>query len=435
MSAVALPAAIEALMSGASPTAAATDQASDFSQVLSSLATVPEALDKGSSPDANRAAASLLAALQVPKEPAQASLAKAPSAVMGQALERSEAPDAKAGPEETRNRAAAAPVLTAVLENLAQAEAVPAGPREPATSVKSAKADEEDDEPAGSKPPRDDHGLVSAGWTIQQALVAVAAIAGPAAAARTSGDPVQSSKPAGREAPAALVHPPKAGQPAETARTLAEALSPSGAASIVAAGISKLAATASKSAIEPQAGEVGPKTSATVTPELAIPLDPQVLTTALGHARLSGLAPLAIATSNSSLHQSSDLDLHQLDALVRDIAAVSGASGRAEFRLTASQLGQIDVRLHTSDAGVAVTIRTHDDQSHTTVTQAQQQLGDDMRANGLKVAATNVMLGGDMDRQRHDRPNAPVLPIEVATAEADQPQSSSNEQRPEGRYA
>lgn len=166
-----------------------------------------------------------------------------------------------------------------------------------------------------------------------------------------------------------------------------------------------------------------------------MPIDPQVLTTALGHARPSGVAPYVIATSNAPQHQTSDLELHQLDALMRDIAAVSGTSGRAEFRLTANQLGPLDVRLHTSDAGVAVTIRTHDDQSHSTVTQAQQQLSDDMRANGLKVAATNVMLGGDMDRQRQDRPNAPALPIEVAAPETHESQSPSNEQRPEGRYA
>lgn len=432
MSAVVLPAAIDALVPGASPTAAAADQRADFSELLSSVGAVPGGSDKGRSPDADTAAASILDALQVAKEPEQLILAQAPLPVVRESLERPEDADAKVSRQQTQEPVEPTAILMAILQSLVQAGGPPAKPGEAAT-VNSARPDEEDDERAGSKSLRHDHALESAGWTMQQALAAVAAIAAPAAAARASGDPAPAANLALKEAPAELVPSPKAGQSAQAAKTVAEALSPSGGTPIVATGISKLAATASKSSLESQTGDLGPKTSATATPELAIPLDPQLLTTAIGHARLSAMAPNIISSPGAPQHQ--DLDLQQLDALVRDIAAVSGTSARAEFRLTASQLGPLDVRLHTSDAGVAVTIRTHDDQSHTTVAQAQQQLSDDMRANGLKVAATNVMLGGDTDRQRHDRPNGPALPIEVAAPEADQPQPSSNEQRPEGRYA
>ena len=435
MSAVALPAAIDALMpSGTSPTAAAADQGADFSDLLSSVAAGAGGSDKAGSPDADAAAVSILAAVPVAKEPGQVIPAEASLPVMREALERPEHTDAKESPEETLEPAASAAILAANLQSLSQAGGTPMAPRG-AASAKSARSHEEDEEPGDSKVPAYEHGLQSAGWTIQQALAAVAAIAAPAAAARASGEAAQPAKSTLKEASAELVQSPKPDQSTDAARMVAAAVSPSGGTSIVPAEISKLAAAASKSSLERQTGDPASKTSATATPELAIPLDLQALTTALGHARPSATAPHLSATSNASQHPTSDLDLQQLDALVRDIAAVSGASGRAEFRLTASQLGPLDVRLHTSDAGVAVTIRTHDDQSHTTVTQAQQQLSDDMRANGLKVAATNVMLGGDMDRQRQDRPNAPALPIEVEAAEADQSQSSSNEQRPDGRYA
>jgi hypothetical protein len=131
-----------------------------------------------------------------------------------------------------------------------------------------------------------------------------------------------------------------------------------------------------------------------------------------------------------------DMDSQQLDALVRDIAAVSGKSARAEFRLAAEHLGSLDVRLHTSDAGVSVAIRTQSEQSHSTVAQAQHQLTDDMRANGLKVASTSVMLGqGGADRQRQDRAPAPApAPIEVATGDREQSEPI-NQRRPTGRYA
>ncbi|RST31565.1 flagellar hook-length control protein FliK [Sphingomonas ginkgonis] len=128
--------------------------------------------------------------------------------------------------------------------------------------------------------------------------------------------------------------------------------------------------------------------------------------------------------------------LHQLDALVRDIAEISGASGRAAFRLAADQLGPLEVRLHAGEAGMSVSIKTETAQSHSTVAQAQQQLGDDLRASGLKVAATSVMLEqGGTDRQRQERAaSPPPVRIEVAVPGAN-PERDTDQQRPAGRYA
>jgi flagellar hook-length control protein FliK len=142
------------------------------------------------------------------------------------------------------------------------------------------------------------------------------------------------------------------------------------------------------------------------------------------------------AAAASTQIAATDMDSQQLDALVRDIAAVSGKSAHAEFRLAAEHLGSLDVKLHTSDAGVSVAIRTQSEQSQSTVAQAQHQLTDDMRANGLKVASTSVMLGhGGADRQRQDRAPAPApTPIEVATGDREQSEPV-NQRRPTGRYA
>ena len=241
-------------------------------------------------------------------------------------------------------------------------------------------------------------------WTIQQALAAVAAIAVPAPLAPrvaklfVGTDPTQSALPTpavGDAASSLVLEGERTGDGSTPAAPLAH-----GAASLVPS------------------------------------LDPLLLGGSLAQAR--PLAPVLHATPAiaEAVRTSSDPEIQQLDALMRDIASLSGTSGRAAFRLAAEQLGPLDVRLHSSDAGVAVTIRTHDDHSRATVAEAQHQLGDDMRANGLKVAATNVMLGGGgTDHRRQDRQNAPIaVPIEVARPDAD-PSQSTDEPRPDGRYA
>lgn len=130
-----------------------------------------------------------------------------------------------------------------------------------------------------------------------------------------------------------------------------------------------------------------------------------------------------------------DAGLSQLDALVRDIAELSGSSGRAAFRVSARELGDVHVQLRTTDAGLSVNIRTQTEHSHSAVAQAQGQLAEDMRANGLKVAATSVAVGHD-GAQRGGGERHPVprhVPVETAPAsELDEP---VNEQRRDGRYA
>ena len=153
--------------------------------------------------------------------------------------------------------------------------------------------------------------------------------------------------------------------------------------------------------------------------------------TARSHARsqiqssLSALPPPGLAYG----------DLSQLDALVRDIAELSGSSGRAAFRVSGRELGDVHVQLRTTDAGLSVNIRTQSEHSHSAMAQAQGQLADDMRANGLKVAATSVAVGHEgAERNGSERHPVPRhVPVETAPApELEQPQ---NEQRRDGRYA
>jgi len=418
MSAVSLLASAEALTPASGGAASPGDQDGGFSELLSSLAAALGAAAPGERPDATKVSTPDLPALvQANEAPALQDPPNIPGKRTGEA-EVNAAPDDKSqqplppilGEMPTFSQP---PVVELAGLPFVSASANPRHLRARAevSTVETGAGSSKDEKAA------------SLAWTVQQALAAVAAIAAPAASPAASGAaaalPPAGPHPAGKS--------PVENLPAITAMQTA-ALSETDAAG----------AQAKRQAFSPDHRATDEKlvstgNQAAGSNATSLPLDPQVLAAALAQAKPASATPHPSAPVGLAAG-SSELDLHQLDALVRDIAAVSGTNSRAAFSLTADQLGPIEVRLHTSDAGVAITIRTHDDQSHATVTQAQQQLTDDMRANGLKVVATNVMLGGG-DRQRQDRPNVPAsLPIEVAAPEADPP-SSLNEPRPDGRYA
>lgn len=419
MSAVTLPAPTDAQAQPAAGTGGpSADQSAGFSELLSTLA----AGSGGGAATTSEANAVPVPAVPVPGSPVLQIVDAVPvssPATPGETPGRPEEAEADEASKEARQPLPAASVSPlSVLRQPLFIDAVsaptavrPVGTERPvrprAGDSQSADLGEQQDKAEPSA------------WTMQQALAAVAAIAAPQPVVVVPGaSAAQASKLSLENLPAqaAMSYPAVVGSGTPKAQPLAQLLSLEHRAaddSPIAKAIAPLAA-----------------------PATSFPIDPQVLTAALGHAKQAAIIPQAGLAPTSLAPSGADLDLHQLDALVRDIAAVSGTTGRADFRLTADQLGPIDVRLHNSDAGMAVTIRTHDDQSHSAVAQAQQQLTDEMRANGLKVAATNVMLGGGgADRQRQDRQNAPAaLPIEVAAAETEQSQSP-DEPRPDGRYA
>jgi flagellar hook-length control protein FliK len=156
----------------------------------------------------------------------------------------------------------------------------------------------------------------------------------------------------------------------------------------------------------------------------------------VAHSSKAPLPGVPAQPANSSAALPADGDLRQLDALVRDIAELSGSSARAAFRVEGRELGQVDVRLHASDAGVSVAIRADSEHGRSAVAAAQNQLSDDMRSNGLKVAATSISFGqSGAEGHRNDRQHAsrPAL-IETAASEAEQNQSPTD-RRPSGRFA
>jgi hypothetical protein len=268
-----------------------------------------------------------------------------------------------------------------------------------------------------------------AALTIQQALTAAALLSGP--------NELQQQQ---QQQPLQQQQPPQAQAASIISPRISVAQDPSTAPFVNTTPSS----TSRASSTEHVQGLVQEETTRPVAPapttlqphSLALILDQSTAAMTQPHGATSSTVTNSMLHAMNSPASPQGIDLHQLDALVRDIADLSGSSGRAAVRLTAEQLGPLEIKLHRSDAGMTVSIRTQSEQSHSTVAQAQQQLADDMRANGLKVAATSVILGhGGAGAERHDRqPFRFGAPIEAATTDSDQPQTP-DEERPSGRYA
>lgn len=183
---------------------------------------------------------------------------------------------------------------------------------------------------------------------------------------------------------------------------------------------------------DPVAGPATPDPSG----NFALVVEQNGLGVAIAHSSKAPPPGVPALPADSSAALPVDSDLRQLDALVRDIAELSGSSARAAFKVEGRELGQVDVRLHASDAGVSVAIRTDSEHGRSAVAAAQGQLSDDMRSNGLKVAATSISFGqSGAERHRDDRNHAsrPAF-IEAAANEAKQSQSPID-RRPSGRFA
>ena len=152
-------------------------------------------------------------------------------------------------------------------------------------------------------------------------------------------------------------------------------------------------------------------------------------------------APKPMPSADAALDQMSAwaAETEELDTLSQDIAALSSPSRRVAFRMEGAQLGMLDVRLQTSDAGVSVGFRTETEQSRAAIAQAQPRLVEDLRATGIRVSDTQVSTdAGTSQRERPAEPQPPQL-IEVALLPSDQSPPSPTPPSPvkaaPGRFA
>lgn len=150
-------------------------------------------------------------------------------------------------------------------------------------------------------------------------------------------------------------------------------------------------------------------------------------------------AAAAIATAPSDIVADRQLDLVRneqwLGELARDIADSSGDNQKLNFRLMPPQLGRLDVDLSRSHHGLSLTIRTETDSAQAILTAAQPRLVEEMRAQGVKLADTQ-MFSGDMRQSSHQggqpQPAAPMIEAFIPQAETEE---AAHEPVRDGRYA
>jgi flagellar hook-length control protein FliK len=101
-------------------------------------------------------------------------------------------------------------------------------------------------------------------------------------------------------------------------------------------------------------------------------------------------------------------DERWVNQLARDIVSLSSQTDRIAFRLHPERLGQLDVQLAQSEAGLSIRMTTEHRETQVILAQAQPRLVEDMRSQGLRVAQAEIFSGSQGEHQRtplhQDRP-------------------------------
>lgn len=118
-----------------------------------------------------------------------------------------------------------------------------------------------------------------------------------------------------------------------------------------------------------------------------------------------------------------------LGELARDIVAFSGGKDALSFRLMPRSLGQLDVRVASSDEGLSIQMSASNEDARTIVAAAQPRLVEEIRSQGVRVADASVGHGGA--EGRGGRPTDDQLPmIEIAQLPAE-PESAPVSRAPD----
>jgi|CXWL01.1.fsa_nt_gi flagellar hook-length control protein FliK len=172
--------------------------------------------------------------------------------------------------------------------------------------------------------------------------------------------------------------------------------------------------------------------------------DPAITAPQIGVAEIAATAPgAAIATGASAVAPTDTIVDRQLDLvrneqwlgeLAHDIASTSGDDNRLSFRLMPHQLGRLDVDVTRSHNGLSLTIHTESDSAKAILAAAQPRLADEIRAQGLKLADTQMFSGDSRQSPGQDGFVRPAPLIESFLTSTEIADVSEPEQR-DGRYA
>lgn len=147
-------------------------------------------------------------------------------------------------------------------------------------------------------------------------------------------------------------------------------------------------------------------------------------------------APGTAPASSTIVDRQLDLVRNEqwLGELAHDIASASGDNNRLSFRLMPQQLGRLDVDVARSHDGLSLTIRTESDSAQAILTAAQPRLADEIRAQGLKLADTQMFSGDARQSPGQEGSSRPAPLIETFTQSTEIVDAPETEQR-DGLYA
>ena len=170
-----------------------------------------------------------------------------------------------------------------------------------------------------------------------------------------------------------------------------------------------------------------------VSPSGAGSFAPQVAAIAMP---TPGFAIAAPATLGVDRH----LDLMRGDAwlsdLARDIASTATDKGRLSFVLAPATLGRLDVDLQQGSGGLNVHMTAHNQPAREILAGAQQRIADEIRAQGVPVAGTQVSSGGSAPGDgRGGRSPRPASLLFAAATPPDSAAPPSHDAVAHGRFA
>lgn len=220
-----------------------------------------------------------------------------------------------------------------------------------------------------------------------------------------------------------------------------QAISPEAADQVVETA----AVTASISpAAKPLAAEPGKPVAAKAEPEKLASIEDRskpsshVAPVETGHLPPAlHVAATTVPDATPALAVTRHLDLARddawLDDLARDIAATASSGGRLKFALMPENMGRLDVEVRREDAGVHVHLAARNEAARDALAAAQPRIADEIRAQGIRLAGTEVSSGFGGDRAASTHRPEPLIEAALAAPAPEEPDLSH--EPADGRYA
>lgn len=132
---------------------------------------------------------------------------------------------------------------------------------------------------------------------------------------------------------------------------------------------------------------------AAITPVVAM-VDP---TASLQPARAEAGAPQPMPGADAAITRELDLahESEWLDRLARDIARTGSNDGPMRFKLNPNTLGHLQVELSQGDRGTSIRLTVETEAARTILTDAQPRLLAEARAQGVRIAQSEIDLSGN----------------------------------------